>query len=71
MSKQSNNPYLDQNYVDRTSEVEAQFQSTLDDIKRDPEFYAELVNDLLFHWIHGTLATPLMVDVKKSFLGEK
>jgi hypothetical protein len=60
------NPYIDINYVDRTEEVEAAYQPTLEDIKRDPEFYAELVNDLLYHWVHGTRETQLMVMAKNS-----
>lgn len=54
------NPYLDLNWVDRTEEIEARFAKTVEDIKRDPELYAELVNDLLYHWIHGTRETPIM-----------
>lgn len=60
------NPYIDINYVDRTEEVEAAYQPTLEDIKRDPEFYAELVNDLMFHWVHGTRETPLMFIAKQK-----
>jgi hypothetical protein len=61
-----NNPYLDTYFVDRTEEIEALYKPTLEDIKRDPEFYADLVNDLLFHWLYGTKETPNMVMVKKS-----
>jgi len=61
-----NNPYLDMYFVDRTEEIEALYKPTLEDIKRDPEFYADLVNDLLFHWVYGTKETPNMVMVKKS-----
>lgn len=64
------NYYLDINFKDRTSEVEALYEPTLKDIKEDPEMYAELVNDLLFHWIYGTRETPLMVLVKKQMKGE-
>ena len=60
------NPYIDINYVDRTEEVEAAYQPTLEDIKRDPAFYAELVNDLMFHWVHGTRETPLMILAKQK-----
>ena len=63
----SNNPYIDINYVDRTKEVEAAFIPTLEDIKNDPEFYAELVNDLMFHWMHGTRETPLMIMAKNNY----
>lgn len=63
-----NNPYLDANYVDRTDEIEAAFAPTLDDIGRDPQFYAQLVNDLLYHWIHGTRETALMNMVKENIL---
>jgi hypothetical protein len=61
-----NNPYIDINYVDRTKEVEDQFSPTLEDIKNDPEFYAELVNDLMYHWMYGTSETPLMVTAKNN-----
>jgi hypothetical protein len=64
------NYYLDINFKDRTSEVEALYDSTLEDIKADPEMYAELVNDLLFHWVYGTRETPLMVMVKKQMVGD-
>jgi hypothetical protein len=64
------NPYLDLNYVDRTDEVEAMYEPTLEDIKRDPHFYAELVNDLMFHWVHGTRETPLMNGAKKGLLSK-
>ena len=59
------NYYLDINFKDRTEEIEARYQPTLEDIKNDPEFYAELVNDLLFHWMYGTKETPLMNVVKR------
>lgn len=59
------NPYLDVNYQDRTMEIEELFEPTLRSIKRDPETYARLVNDLLFHWMHGTRETPLMIDAKQ------
>lgn len=62
------NPYVDVNGVDRTDEVENMFDSTLIDIKNDPYYYAELVNDLLYHWVHGTKETPLMQVAKKSIL---
>ena len=55
-----NNPYLDMNYIDRRQQVEDAFEPTLEDIKNDPEFYAELVNDLMYHWVYGTRETPLM-----------
>lgn len=60
------NPYLDINYVDRTEEIEAAFAPTLEDIKNDPQFYAELVNDLMYHWVYGTRETPLMVMAKEN-----
>jgi len=62
------NPYLDLNYVDRTDEVEAAFQPTLEDIKSDPQFYAELVNDLMFHWVYGTRETKLMNLAKENMV---
>jgi len=67
---QKYNPYLDINYKDRTSEIEALYQPTLKDIKLDPEMYAELVNDLLFHWVYGTRETPLMNMVKEQMVGD-
>ena len=65
------NPYLDLNYIDRTEQVESLFQPTLEDIKADPEFYAELVNDLMFHWVFGTRETPLMQMAKKNAFGKQ
>ena len=64
------NPYLDVNYQDRTMEIEELFEPTLRSIKRDPETYARLVNDLLFHWMHGTRETPLMIDAKQRTKAE-
>ena len=60
------NYYIDIDNKDRSLEIENAFTPTLDDIKNDPEFYAELVNDLLFHWVYGPRETPLMNKVKKS-----
>lgn len=60
------NPYLDSNYEDRTDEIEALFEPTVNDIKKDPEYYAELVNDLLYHWICGIRETPLMWHARKG-----
>lgn len=65
------NPYLDSNYVDRTKQIEESFEPTLEDIKNDPQFYAELVNDLLFHWMYGTRETPLMIRAKENMLNTK
>ena len=65
------NPYLDINYVDRSREVYDAFEPTLNDIEKDPEFYAELVNDLLFHWMYGTRETKLMNMVKENMLNNK
>jgi len=62
------NPYLDLNYVDRTEQVEALYEPTLEDIKRDPQFYSELINDLMFHWVYGTRETELMNMAKKNLL---
>ena len=59
------NYYLDIDWKDRSQEIENAFSPTLEDIKNDPEFYAELVNDLLFHWMYGTKETPLMNVVKR------
>ena len=60
------NYYIDINGNDRSQEIENQFSPTLEDIKNDPEFYAELVNDLMFHWMYGTRETPLMVMAKRN-----
>jgi len=60
------NPYLDINYVDRTDDIEKAYQPTLEDIKADPEYYAELINDLLFHWIYNTRETRLMWDHRNA-----
>lgn len=62
------NVYIDINGIDRTRQIEDSFVPTLDEIKEDPEFYAELVNDLMFHWVYGTRETPLMVMAKKNLL---
>jgi len=61
------NPYIDIFGDDRTQEIENAFTPTLEDIKNDPEFYAELVNDLMFHWMYGTRETPLMVMAKRNY----
>jgi hypothetical protein len=61
------NYYIDINFIDRSQEIEDAFSPTLEDIKNDPEFYAELVNDLMFHWMHGTKETPLMVMAKQNY----
>lgn len=62
------NPYLDLNNVDRSNEVEAAFTPTLEDIKSDPQFYAELVNDLMFHYVHGTQETEIMKMAKRNMV---
>jgi hypothetical protein len=67
--KSLTNPYLDMNWQDRTEEIASRFAKTVDDIKSDPELYAELVNDLLYHWIHGTRETPTMNMFKSDILG--
>jgi len=61
------NYYIDINYKDRSQEVEDAFLPTLEDIKNDPEFYAELVNDLMAHWMYGTFETPLMNMAKRNY----
>jgi hypothetical protein len=61
------NYYIDINLKDRSKEIEDAFSPTLEDIKNDPEFYAELVNDLMFHWMHGTRETPLMFMAKDNY----
>ena len=65
---QKNNPYIDINFKDRSKEVEDAFAPTLDDIKSDPEFYAELVTDLMWHWVHNTRETKIMVIAKQNML---
>ncbi len=62
------NPYIDINGIDRTKQIEDSFIPTLEDIKNDPEFYTELVNDLMYHWIYSTRETPLMIIAKKNLL---
>ena len=69
--KDLSNPYLDINWQDRTEEIASRFDKTVDDIKRDPELYAELVNDLLYHWIHGTRETLMMNMFKQDILKTK
>lgn len=66
-----NNPYVDINGVDRSEEIDLMYMPTLEDIKNDPSFYAELVNDLMYHWVYGTRETPMMVQAKKAMLGKK
>ena len=63
-----NNPYLDMNYQDRTDQIQSLFDKTVDDMKRDPELYAEVFNDLLFHWIYGTRETVLMNMFKQDIV---
>ena len=62
------NPYIDINGIDRSQEIENAFQPTLEDIKNDPEFYAELVNDLMYHWVYGTRETALMFLARQNML---
>ena len=62
------NPYIDINGVDRTSEIDELFKPTVKDIQADPYFYAELVNDLMFHWIYGTRETKMMVMAKRTLV---
>jgi hypothetical protein len=61
------NYYVDINNIDRSREIENAFSPTLEDIKNDPEFYAELVNDLMYHWMYGTRETPLMNMAKRNY----
>jgi len=69
--KKPANPYLDMNWQDRTEEIASRLEKTVDDMRRDPELYAELVNDLLYHWIHGTRETPTMNMFKSDILDAK
>jgi hypothetical protein len=62
------NYYIDITFKDRSQEIENAFQPTLEDIKNDPEFYAELVNDLMYHWIYGTRETPMMNLARQNML---
>jgi hypothetical protein len=61
------NYYIDLNGKDRSQEIENAFSPTLEDIKNDPEFYAELVNDLMAHWMYGTFETPIMNMAKRNY----
>lgn len=70
-SKKPSTPYLDIDWIDRTAEIQARFEPTLDDMKRDPELYAELVNDLLYHWIYGTRETLIMNMFKSDIINPK
>jgi len=54
------NYYIDINGINRSQEIANAFQPTLEDIKNDPEFYAELVNDLMYHVKYGTGTTQIM-----------
>ena len=65
------NLYLDINCVDRTEEIKKLFDETLEDMRNDPCIYAEVVNDLLFHWIYGTGETPLMQLFKDNIVKSK
>jgi hypothetical protein len=60
------NYYIDIDGNDRSKEVDDAFLPTLEDMKNDPEFYAELVNDLMYHWMYGTRETPIMVMAKRN-----
>lgn len=62
------NPYLDNNYVDRTDEIESAFLPTLEAIKDNPEFYTELVIDLMYHWVYATRETEKMNMAKQYLL---
>lgn len=64
---EKHNPYIDIDGVDRSSEIENAFTPTLEDIQNDPSFYAELVNDLMFHWMYGTRETLSMVMAKRNY----
>jgi hypothetical protein len=66
-----NNPYIDITGVDRSEQIEDAFASTLEDIKNDPEFYAELVNDLMFHIARGTGTTQIMQMAINNFENNK
>jgi len=61
------NYYIDANGIDRSKEIKDDYTPTLMDIKEDPEFYAELVNDLMAHWMYGTRETPLMNMAKRNY----
>ena len=60
------NYYIDANGIDRSKEIENDYKPTLMDIQEDPEFYTELVNDLMAHWMYGTRETPLMNMAKRN-----
>jgi hypothetical protein len=61
------NYYIDTNGIDRSKQLKSEYESTLMDVHEDPEFYAELVNDLMYHWVYGTFETPLMNIAKRNF----
>ena len=65
MNKKTN-PYIDINGINREEEINELFEQTKQDVMNDPDFYAELVNDLLYHWMYGTRETHLMVMVKNN-----
>lgn len=65
MTTKQNNPYVDANGVDRSNEIEFAFETTKAAMMCDPAFYAELLNDFLFQYLHGTKETPTMQMVKK------
>ena len=62
------NYYIDANGIDRSKEIKDDYTPTLMDIQEDPEFYTELVNDLMAHWMYGTRETPLMNMAKRNYL---
>lgn len=55
-----NNPYIDINFKDRSAEAVTLMTSIEEDIKNDPQFYAEILTDMYLHWKYGTRETPMM-----------
>lgn len=58
--------YIDANGIDRTEQLELAVEASFEELKDDPHFYAELVSDLMFHWIYGTEETPLMKMAREN-----
>ena len=64
---QKQNPYIDLNFEDRSAEAVALMSSIERDIQNDPQYYAEVITDMLLHWKYGTRETEMMWDLRKAF----
>jgi hypothetical protein len=60
-----NNPYIDQNYEDRSSEAVTLMTSIERDIQNDPQYYAEILTDMFLHWKYGIRETEMMWNLRK------